>query len=114
LRKEVPILIIIDAIRRARTEYVVHFLLSAWLETLQHTGRARAFPAGVTLPIRDSRDVGHRLRRIRRKLAHDADTPPQSRRVLEDAARAFAVAWDRLKARRRSRSKAIRERSDRA
>jgi hypothetical protein len=104
-------LIIIDAIRRARTDYVVYFLLSAWLETLQHTGRARAFPEGVTsLPVRNGRDVIHRLRLIRRKLARNDDTEPQRRRVLEDAARAFAVAWERLKARRRPCSRSFRAR----
>jgi hypothetical protein len=108
-------LIIIDAIRRARTEHVVYFLLSAWLETLQYTGRARAFPAGVTvLPVRDDRDVIHRLRLIRRKLASDADTPPRRRRVLEDAARAFAAAWDRVNARRRCRARALSGRYGRA
>jgi hypothetical protein len=106
-------LIIIDAIRRARTDYVVYFLLSAWLETLQHTGRARAFPEGVTsLPVRSGRDVIHRWRLIRKKLARIDDTEPQRRRVLEDAARAFAVAWERLKGRRRARSRTLRERCD--
>jgi hypothetical protein len=80
-------LIIVDAIRRARTRYVVLFLLSAWLETLAHTGRARALPAeAARLPVRGSVDVRRRLRLIREKLASDRDMAPQRARVLEDAA----------------------------
>jgi hypothetical protein len=91
-------LIIVDAIRRARTEHVVYFLLSAWLETLVHTGRARALPADAArLPVREGREVPRRLHLIREKLACEKDLTPRRTRVLEDAARAFAVARDKLR-----------------
>ena len=90
-------MIIVDAIRRARTEYVVYFLLSAWLETLAHTGRARALPAeAAQLPVRGSVDVRRRLRLIREKLASDTDIAPQRVRVLEDAACALDAARYKL------------------
>ena len=91
-------MIIVDAIRRARTEYVVYFLLSAWLETLVYTGRARALPADAArLPVREGREVPRRLHLIREKLACEKDLTPRRARVLEDAARAFAVARDKLR-----------------
>jgi hypothetical protein len=90
-------LIIVDAIRRARTEYVVYFLLSAWLETLAHTGRARALPAeAAQLPVRGSVDVRRRLRLIRDKLASGNDMAPQGMRVLQDAACALDAARFKL------------------
>jgi hypothetical protein len=92
-------LIIVNAIRRARTEHVVYFLLSAWLETLQHTGRARALPAdAVRLPVRGSVDVRRRLRLLREKLASSDDMAPQSARTLEDAAFALGAARVKLSA----------------
>ena len=90
-------MIIVDAIRRASTEHVVYFLLSAWLETLVHTGRARALPAeAARLPVQGSVDVRRRLRIIREKLASDNDMAPQRVRVLEDAASALGAARVKL------------------
>jgi hypothetical protein len=75
----------------------VYFLLSAWLETLAHTGRARALPAeAARLPVRGSVDVRRRLRLIRQKLASDNDMAPQRVRVLEDAASALDAARFKL------------------
>jgi hypothetical protein len=111
-------LIIVEAIGRARTEHVVYFLLSAWFETLEHTGHARVLPAEATgVPVRSSVDVRRRLRLVREKLASESEIAPQRARVLEDAARALHAAriklsglwaranhprWERL-ARRRDR-----------
>lgn len=90
-------MIIVDAIRRARTEYVVYFLLSAWFETLAHTGRARVLPEeAARLPVRNSVDVTRRLRLIREKLASGNETAPQRARVLEDAACALHAARTKL------------------
>ena len=44
-------MIIIQALRSARSEYVVYFLLSAWLEVLDHNGRGRHLPAEVKLMV---------------------------------------------------------------
>ena len=104
-------MIIVDAIRRARTEHVVYFLLSAWLETLAHTGRARVLPdEAARMPVRSSVDVTRRLRLIREKLASDHEISPQRARVLEDAACALHAAriklsdlWVRATHRRRER-----------
>jgi len=90
--------IIIQALRAARSAYVVYFLLSAWLEALEHNGRARHLPLDVTRwPVRDGNDVYDRMRSVRQRLASGADTRPESVRALQDAAAALAVACDKLR-----------------
>jgi hypothetical protein len=91
-------LIIVQALRSAQTEYVVYFLLSAWLEILEHNGRARSIPADVkSLPVRDAHDVYRRLRTTRQALAAAREIEPRDARALEDVAAAYAVAWDQLR-----------------
>jgi len=89
--------IIIQALRSARSEYVVYFLLSAWLEVLDHNGRGRHLPAEVKLmPVRDARDVYTRLQAVRERLVSGAAVAPENVRALQDAAAALAVACDKL------------------
>jgi hypothetical protein len=90
--------IIIQALRAASSEYVVYFLLAAWLESLEHGGRARCMPADARrLRIRDAHDVYARLRAIRERLVSGTEASPENARVLQDAAAAFAVACERLR-----------------
>ena len=105
-------MIIVDAIRRARTEHVVYFLLSAWLEMLAHTGRARVLPdeAAARMPVRSSVDVTRRLRLIREKLASDHSIPRSAPECSRTAACALHAAriklsdlWVRATHRRRER-----------
>jgi hypothetical protein len=89
--------IIIQALRSARSEYVVYFLLSAWLEVLDHNGRGRHLPAEVKLmPVRDARDVYTRLQVVRDRLVSGAAVAPENVRALQDAAAALAVACEKL------------------
>jgi hypothetical protein len=89
--------IIIQALRSARSEYVVYFLLSAWLEVLDHNGRGRHLPAEVKLmPVRDARDVHNRLQVLRDRLVSGAAVAPENVRALQDAAAALAVACEKL------------------
>jgi hypothetical protein len=89
--------IIIEALRAARSEYVVYFLLSAWFEILDHNGRARSLsPVIKRLPVRDAPDVHTRLQAVREELASAEGSAPRKMRTLQDAAAALGVACDKL------------------
>ena len=89
---------IIQAIVRAKTEIIVYFLLSAWLESLVHDGSARAIPRAATrLPVRGARDVRRRLGVVRETLGARSAGSPADLRTLEDAAAALAVACEQLR-----------------
>ena len=89
---------IIKAILLARTEIIVYFLLSSWLEALEHDGRARAIPLEAKkLPIRGPEDVHRRVSLVREQLdKHEASTPSDLR-ALESAAAALIVACEQLR-----------------
>jgi len=89
---------IVQAIVRARTELIVYFLLSSWLDALDHDGRARAIPAKAKqLPIRGLRDVRQRLAAVREKIGQRSASSPSDMRSLEDAAAALSVACEQLR-----------------
>ncbi|HYH41103.1 MAG TPA: hypothetical protein VD867_03895 [Burkholderiales bacterium] len=89
---------IVQAIVRARTELIVYFLLSSWLESLDHDGRARAIPAKAKqLPIRGMRDVRQRLAVVREKIGQRSAGSPSDMRSLEEAAAALSVACEQLR-----------------
>ena len=68
---------IVRAILRARTECIVYFLLSSWLESLEHRGRSRSVPRlARQLPVHGSRDVRRRLSLVREKLDQSSTTAP--------------------------------------
>ena len=88
---------IIEAILVAKTEHVVYFMLSAWLETLEHRGGASAIPVEVKrLPIRGLTDVRRRLACVREKLDRDA-VPAAEADILRIAAATFGVACEKLR-----------------
>ena len=89
---------IVKAILQARTEYIVYFLLAAWLEALEHDGHAQAVPLEAKrLPVRDAGDVKRRLAAVREKLDRHAAFSPAEVRALEDAAAALSVACQQLR-----------------
>lgn len=89
---------IIKAILLARTEYIVYFLLSSWLEALEHGGRARAIPfEAKKLPIRGPGDVRRRVSLVREQLDQRSASAPSDLRELERAAAALSVACEQLR-----------------
>ena len=89
---------IVQAILRARTELIVYFLLSTWLDSLEHKRGARAIPpAAKRLPIRGARDVRRRLEVVREKLDARSESAPGDLRALEEAAAALSVACEQLR-----------------
>ena len=89
---------IVTAILQARTEFIVYFLLAAWLEALEHDGRARAVPlAAKRLPVRGAGDVSRRLAAVREKLDRHTAYAPAEACALEDAAAALSVACQQLR-----------------
>jgi hypothetical protein len=91
-------LFIVKAILQARTEYIIYFLLAAWLEALEHDGRARAVPLEAKrLPVRGAGDVSRRLAAVREKLDRHAAFTPAEASALEDAAAALSVACLQLR-----------------
>jgi hypothetical protein len=89
---------IIRAILLARTEYIVYFLLSSWLDTLEHSGRARAIPSEAKkLPIRGAGDVRRRVTLVREHLDRSSASTPLDLRELESAAAALSVACEQLR-----------------
>ena len=91
-------MIIIDALRLAASEHVVCFLLTAYVETVEHRGSAaRAVPADAKRrPVRDANDVFQRLRALRSKRA--MTTAPREARMIDEVVSAFSAAADRLRA----------------
>jgi hypothetical protein len=89
---------IIRAILLARTEYIVYFLLSSWLEAVEHDGRARAIPTEAKrLPLRGAGDVRQRMSLVREHLDRDTASTPLALRELESAAAALSVACEQLR-----------------
>jgi hypothetical protein len=91
-------LFIVRAIVLARSKYIVYFLLSAWLEALEHKGRARALPREAKkLPLRGRADVSRRLAVVRNALDRGSASAHADVRALEDAAAALSVACEQLR-----------------
>lgn len=89
-------MIIIDALKLAASEHIVYFLLTAYVETVEHRGvAARAVPEDAKrMPVRDAGDVMHRLSLLRSRRA--ATTAPREARMIDEVAAAFSAAADRL------------------
>src|SRR5688572_17362206 len=89
---------IVQAIVRAKTELIVYFLLSAWLESIDHDGRARAIPTRAkALPIRGMNDVRRRLALVREKIGERSAGSASDLHALEEAAAALSVACEQLR-----------------
>lgn len=89
---------IIQAILLARTKCIVYFLLTSWLEGLQHDGRTHAilFKA-IKLPIRGPGDVSRRVSLVREQLDRHLASAPSDLRALECTAAALSVACEQLR-----------------
>ena len=89
-------MIIINALNRAASEHIVYFLLTAYVETVEHRGPdARAVPEDARrMPVRDANDVFRRLRALRSKRA--TTTAPREARMIDEVVSAFSAAADRL------------------
>jgi hypothetical protein len=91
-------LFIIQAILLARTEYVVYFLLSAWLESLGRKRYARTIPLEARrLPVHGIEDLSRRLTVVRERLERDRHGNGAEVRALTDAAAALSVACEKLR-----------------
>lgn len=86
-----------DAVKQAKTEHVVYFLLMAYVEALGYTGRS-SVPAHVKrLPIVTRTDVNERLDVLREALDSPRRSRPDARRLIEEAADLFSAASEQLK-----------------
>src|SRR5215218_1919607 len=94
--KGLRLMIIIDALKLAASEHIVYFLLTAYVETVEHRGAAaRAVPEDATrMPVRDASDVMRRLRVLRWTRA--ATTAPREAKMIDEVLSAFSAAADRL------------------
>jgi hypothetical protein len=90
---------ITDALKQARTNHVVYFLLTAYVESLGWYDPPRSrLPARVMrLPVRGVADVIKRLNALRRVLRRHVHDAPTIRSVLEEAVEIFGMASHRLK-----------------
>jgi hypothetical protein len=86
--------IIADAINAAATEYVVCFLLMAYVEARVHGGRFDVPEQVKRLPIRHQDDVDGRLRALRDVFNGAMDV--YDGRAIREALDVFAAASDRL------------------
>jgi hypothetical protein len=89
-------MIIIDALKLAASEHIVYFLLTAYVETVEHrAAAARAVPdEAKRMPVRDANDVFWRLRALRSTRA--VTTAPREAKMIEEVLSAFSAAADRL------------------
>ena len=91
-------MIIIDALKLASTEHVVYFLLTAYVETVEHRGpAARALPKEAKrMPVRDADDVVRRLQALRSK--RPATHAPREAKIVDEVIAAFSAAAEKLRA----------------
>ena len=88
-------MMIVDAIGSAATPHAVHFLVTAYLESLRHFERASGVPSGVIeLPIHGAEDLAQRLH----SLSHGAFVGAESAVARSELAAVLSCALDRLHA----------------
>ena len=90
---------ITEAIELATTEHVIHFLLTAYVETLHYYDTTRAVvPANVqSLPLTGKPDVNKRLHVLRGTLTACCDNA-DARLAIEEGIDVFTAACSRLRA----------------
>jgi hypothetical protein len=91
-------MIIIDALKLASSEHVVYFLLTAYVETVEHRGLAsRALPKEAKrMPVRDADDIMRRLRVLQAK--RPAANARREAKMIDDVVAAFSAAAEKLRA----------------
>ena len=86
---------IIDAIGSAATEHAVHFLVTAYIESLRHFERTSGVPRMVLdLPVSGAADLSDRLDALRR----NSDVRLESVVAVSELAAVLACALTRLEA----------------
>ena len=86
-------MMILDAINSAASEHAVFFLVTAYLESLQHLHGAFGLPESVvTLPVGDCADLQQRLACLR----HTTDVAPESIVPASEVSAVLASAVQRL------------------
>ena len=84
---------IANAIKKARTEHVVYFLLTSYMEARACGDEHTDLPDEVTrFPIAGETDVGGRLHALQQSVQGKNETPP----VVEEAVRVFSAAAEQL------------------
>lgn len=86
---------ITDAIRHAKSEHVVHFLLTAYFEARAHSDFADTLPSALKrLPFTGRRDLAERLQAL--KAASAMSAPQQQAKMECEAVEVLTAAWQRL------------------
>jgi hypothetical protein len=90
---------IIEALRRADTDHIVYFLLTAYAESLSwYDLPGSRFPARVTrLPVASVDDVSERVNALKNAQESQVPRPSRARVILEEAIDVFDTASRRLK-----------------
>ncbi|MES2563986.1 MAG: hypothetical protein V4637_14835 [Pseudomonadota bacterium] len=88
-------MMITDAIRHAKSEHVVHFLLTSYFEARAHADVADKLPPALKrLPFAGRHDLAERLSALRASSAMSA--PRSQARVESEAMEILTAAWRRL------------------
>ena len=86
-------MMILDAISAANSEHAVHFLVTAYMESLHHFHRSLGLPAeAVELPLQGTADLHSRLE----LLSYRADVPFEKVLGVAEARAVFIAALARL------------------
>jgi hypothetical protein len=86
-------MMIVDAISSASTEHAVHFLVTAYIESLRHFERSMRVPEAVLqLPISGSADLAARLNALKNNI----DAPLEAVVPRSEFAGVLACAVARL------------------
>jgi hypothetical protein len=90
---------LIEALRRADTDHIVYFLLTAYAESLSwYDPPGSCFPARVTrLPVASVDDVSERVNALKNARESQVPRPSRARVILEEAIDVFDTASQRLK-----------------
>ena len=86
-------MMIVDAISAAASEHAVFFLVTAYIESLQHYQRSLGIPDSVvTLPVSGVHDLEARLRALR----HNINVPLEAVVLASEVSAVLATAVQRL------------------
>ena len=86
-------MMIVDAISSASSEHAVFFLVTAYIETLQHYQGSLGIPESVvSLPVSGVHDLEARLR----ALHHNINVPPEAVVSASEVSVVLATAVERL------------------
>ena len=91
-------MIIIDALKLAKTEHVVYFLLNAYIEAVDYMDATRGLPEQAKrLPVRGIEDVARRVRVLRAMRKRSGPHRAAEAGMIDEALTAFGAAAERLR-----------------